>query len=400
MPGTPYIQHAHSLRIPRPVIPRQRSNSLPPGLAFMNAEEAGMLFSAAERATARRRRTKSIHHTALPDSPPTSDDDTPLSSMTAFKPSPLRQNTSIRESMNKPLPEPPIATPDQPIESCTSPTRVPSEIKLPESFLQTLPVSPLSPNKRQVTSRSLKSYADGLFNFTHNVLASTIPTLQVDTPQNSMKSPVLPELDCPVKTSFRPLLESKFSDWSIATGANQESRRDSLAMTPIDLNPTLLSPDSFFGVDETPRRAEFDFNVNRFSGVSFASSETYEPLSSVPPLTPQSRSPLLAEGDKEISYFTNFDQFLDSDNWPLRNEIPPEKVLIDLSPLDLDHPQVLTPPPFPRKRAATVLRMPARSAPLLRSNAPPPWSQSSTPYEIADLAIMVQNPVIRAIGAH
>jgi hypothetical protein len=397
MSRSPYDQHAHSLHVPRPAIPRQRSNSLPPGLASMNAEEAGILFSAAERATARRRRARSIHHTRLPDSPPVSDNDSPLSTVTAFKPSPLRQNTSIRESMNKPLPAPPITTPDQLIELSTSERRVPSEIALSESFLSTLPVSPLSPIKRQVTSKSLKSYADGLFSFTHNVLASTIPTIQGDTHQSSTIPSELQELASPVKYPFRPRLESKFSDWSIATGANQESRRDSMAVTPIDLNSALLSPDSFFGVEETPRRAEFDFNVNRFSGISFASSETYEPPSSVPPLTPPSRSPLLAE-DKEISYFTNFDQYLNTDNWPLRNETPQENVMIDLSPLELE--PTPAPPPTQRKRSATTLRMPARSAPLLRPNAPPPWSQPSTPYQVADIAIMVPNQVIKAIGAH
>jgi len=304
--------------------------------------------------------------------------------------------------MNKPLPEPPKdqQTPDQPIgmQRSSSERRVPSEIRLPDSFLQALPVSPLSPTKRQVTSQSLKSYADGLFNFTHNVLTSTIPTLQVESSSDpTTKPPALEELASSVKPSFRPLLESKFSDWSVTTGAQQGSRRDSLALTPIDLNPTLLSPDSFFGVDETPRRTEFDFNMNRFSGMSFASSETYEPPSSIPPLTPQYCSPLRPE-DKEISYFTNFDQYLDADNWPLRNETPIEKVVIDLSPLELDRQQPPIPPPNERKRAATVLRMPARSAPLLRPNAPPPWSQPSTPYEVANLAIMVPNMVIKAIG--
>jgi len=299
--------------------------------------------------------------------------------------------------MDKPLPEPPMDTPDESIRihNTSSQRRAPSEIRLPENFLQTLPVSPLSP-KRQVTSKSLKSYADGLFNFTHNVLTSTIPVLQVAVPHSPIKSPESTELASPINMSFRPLLESKFSDWSVNTGA-QQSRRDSLAVTPIDLNPTLLSPDSFFSVEVTPKRSDFNLNMNRCSGFSFASSETYEPPSSLPPLTPQSRSPLLPE-DQEISYFTNFDQYLDYNNWPLRTQTPPEKVAIDLSPLELDVAQTAMPVLNQRKRAATSMRIPARSAPLLRSNAPPAWSRPSTPYQLADLALMVPNPVIRAIG--
>jgi len=407
--GSPYGHHVHSLYVPqdRPIIPRLRSNSLPPGLALMNAQEAGMLFSAAEQATARRKKTISVDHSYFPDSPPDSLDNSPLPTVnaSAFKPSPLRTITSIRASMDKPLPPAPL---DHGLQSLERPQSLkkspPSSLDLPDSLIQILPMSPLSPNKRQVSSHSLKSYADGLFKFTHNILATSVPELQIDSPEVSPHTPRTPEPQeqAPVYFSqhLRPPLESKFSDWSIATGENIESRRNSLAYSPVELDLAMMSPDSFFGDDSTPRRR--DFEVKRFSGMSFASSETYEPRSTLPQSTPPSRTSVVK--DEEISYFTNYDRFLEQDsshqNWPLPNAFPPENVVIDLSPMEMIvSPQ--TPAPSSRvQRADMAIRHMIRSAPLLTANASPCtlYSSPSTPLHQAEVAVRVPNWLIGAIG--
>jgi len=408
--GSPYGHHVRSLYVQqtRPIIPRQRSNSLPVGLAWMNAEEAGMLFSAAEQATARRKKTYSVDDSYFPDSPPDSRENSPFPTVTAtnFKPSPLRQLTSIRASMHKPLPPAPVDDSPQPVEKrpesrkSISPAHV-----LSQSLIQSLPMSPLSPTKRQVPSHSLKTYADDLFNFTHNILATAIPQLHVDTPQHSpdiVKPQEPASMVFPVPPHFRPTLESRFSDWSITTGYNAESRRGSLTLTPIELNPALMSPDSFFGDEATPKRKDFDFD--RFSSVSFASSETYEPPSTLPPPTPPSRA--LKGSDEEISYFTNFDRFLEQDStqqaWPLRDSFPFDDVVIDITPIEMLCSPETSAPSTCRPRADTVIRssVPVRSAPLLTTDATP-WSlysSPSTPIHLAEVAIRVPNWLIGAIG--
>jgi hypothetical protein len=417
MSGSLYGQHARSLYVQqtRPVIPRQRSNSLPPGLALMNAEEAGIIFSAAERATARRRKLASMDIdmsiTSYSDSPTDLRDNLPLPTITTKKQSPLRQITSIRASLDKPLPDtPPMDIPTRALRplraNSVSNISATAPVPLPEPLLQTLPVSPLSP-KRQVASHSLKSYADGLFQFTQTRLTSTIPQLTVQSPpaspnranyheSSASREPASVIFPCP--PSMRPLLQSKFSDWSITTGAASQSQ--SLAQTPIDLSdPALMSPDSFFGVEETPRRAEFDFN--RRSGMSFASSETYEPPSTLPPPTPPSRTP----GDdfkEEISYFTNFDKYLSRDstmqNWPLVDNVsPPSNVVIDLSLLEVIKSPI-TPPPTLRQRANTAMKHSVRSAPLMPANVPPCAPSPATPLQIAEVAIRVPHWLIGAIG--
>jgi len=410
--GSPYGHHVRSLYVQqtRPYVPRQRSNSLPIGLALMNAEEAGMLFSAAEQATARRKKTYSVDHSYFQDSPPDSQENSPLPTVTAttFKPSPLRQLTSIRASVDKPLPAAPVDDSRHFLENRPQSNKsIPSAIVLPQSIIQSLPMSPLSPMKRQVPSHSLKSYADDLFKFTHNILATAIPQVQVDTPEPSpdtVKLPELDSLDFPLPPRVRPQLESKFSEWSIATGNNLESRRGSLAHTPIELDHALMSPDSFFGDEATPKRKDFDFS--RCSGMSYASSETYEPPSTLPPPTPPSRAP--KGSDEEISYFTNFDRFLEQDatqqDWPLRNAFPQDTV-IDISPIETLH-RPETPATSNRlQRADTVIRnslrsVPARSAPLMSTHATPysMYSSPSTPLHLAEVAIRVPHWLIGAIG--
>jgi hypothetical protein len=269
-------------------------------------------------------------------------------------------------------------------------------------------VNPLSP-KRQVTNLSLKSYADSLFQFTQDKLTHTAPQLMVEplqlspekSPQTSQQSQ---EPASVVETPpHRPLLASKFSEWSIATGAQSSSQADSLAHTPIELDQALLSPDSFFGTDVTPKRKEFDFN--RLSGFSFASSETYEPQSIFAPSTPPSAVPDFGDSE-EISYFTNYDMYLDPpqrEDWPLPpGHTPPDSVAIEISPLETKSPETPPPPAPPtcHERTNTVVRRPVYSAPLMHSNAPPfaAYPSPSTPFEIADVAIRVPHWLIGAIG--
>jgi hypothetical protein len=411
MSGSSYGQYVRSLYVQknRPIILRQRSNSLPPGLALMNAEEADIMFSAAERATARRRKMVSVDHT-LSKTRLDGPDNSSISN-TTIKSSLLRQVTAIHASINKPLPpEPPKNCTQEEISPMENNSvynkSVPPAITLPESILQPIPVTPLSSPRRQVASRSLKSYADGLFEFTQHRLTSTIPQLRIDPPQvspdgifeESSEPRVLASVVSPQPP--RPFLQSRFSDWSVTTGANAESRRTSLAYTPIDLDSDMMSPNSFFSDSkDTVNQMEF----NRLSGVSFASSETYEPPSTLPPPTPLGQTPAL-DGKEEISYFSNFDVYLHQESpqrdWPLVEDGLAENVIIDLSPMELDESPQLPPPRRQRERANTVIRGPVRSDPPMQVSVSPytAYTTPETPLQLAEVAVRVPNWLIGAIG--
>jgi len=397
MSGSPYGQHVRSLYLEssRPTnLYRQRSNSLPPNSFLANATEVGMMFSAAEKATARRKRTCSVDYSSTVSTP----FDTFLES-NIFpeppshgmpKPSPLRQVTTIRQSLNKPLPPNPQTPVDQ-IGSFSLKKNAPSAIELPEAYAQQLPVSPLSP-KRQVASPSLKSYADSLLQFTHNRLVSTIPVVTVT-------SPTYPELDGLASLQSprpRPVFESKFSDWS--TTNNSTMPTPSGFDFQAEASSGLMSPDSFFGAE--PTTTSYPDNLN--SGVSFASSGTFEMPDIMAPPTPP-------EDDQEISYFTNFDKFLDQDTWPVPGvdaESPLNSVIIDLSPMDKSPPtpsdqilKSLTQPTLhPRHSAATIIRRISASAPLLSSGIAPCSVTPMNPIHIADVAVRVPNCWIGAVG--
>jgi hypothetical protein len=402
MSGSNYGRDGRSsyLEGPRPsYLQRQRSNSLPPNSFLANATEVGMMFSAAEKASARRKRTYSVDYSSTPSTP----FDTFLESNifpappshSTQKTSPLRQATTVRQSVNKPLPPDPLTTPIMREQlHPTSKKAVPPAIELPESLLQQLPVSPLSP-KRQVVSPSLKSYADSLLQFTHNRLISTIPVVQVTSPDQLPPHVSEPVSLRPLRSS-RPAFESKFSDWSTT---NQSSTQSSPDEDPAV--PGLMSPDSFFGVQQPP--ANYYEYAN--SGLSFPSSETFEQSDMILPPTPP-------QDDQEISYFTNFDRFLDSETWPVRqasnaNESPLDSVIIDLSPIDrgpaTPSEQVLksiTGPTRHRRRstAATIIRHISASAPLLSAGMPPCSVSPMTPVHVAELAIRVPGCWIGAIG--
>jgi hypothetical protein len=179
---------------------------------------------------------------------------------------------------------------------------------------------------------------------------------------------------------MRPLLRSRFSDWSNATESVPQSRRDSVVIEEdgdheqqefdqhSNITAALMSPNSFFSVmDHTPKHHQtaFSFNnfdgdysncVSRFStgGMSCASSETFDPPSGdvpMPHTPPEQTFTGFSSGPKEeISYFTNFDMYLDrndSDNNLVgsQNDMDmeeygsissmPDEVAIELTPFDL-----------------------------------------------------------------
>jgi hypothetical protein len=393
MSGSYYDQKAHSFYLegPRPShLHRQRSNSLPPNSFLANVTEVGMMYSAAEKATARRKRIYSVDYSSTPSTPFETFLESNLfpepPSHKMQKPSPLRQ---AMQNVDKPLPPDPEVTPKMDEKSPTTKRTPPLAIELPESLLQQLPISPLSP-KRQVVSPSLKSYADSLLQFTHNRLISTIPVVHVSPPnqpslgeQVSLSSPRL----------SRPAFESKFSDWSTTNNSSQSSPDEDIVL------PGLMSPDSFFGVQQP----YINHMESRNSGLSFASSEPFELSDSILPPTPP-------EDDQEISYFTNFNRFLDSETWQVprqSSESPLDSVIIDLSPIDRGP---VTPPEQiyksftdstkhrRRSTAATIIRHVSASAPLLSAGMPPCSAQPMTPIHIAELAVRIPGCWIGAIG--
>jgi hypothetical protein len=400
----------------RPDLPRNRSYSLPVGLAMMNAQEAGILFSAAERATARRRKMKSIDTPPWTNTPSSSRPASPLPAVQeVHKPSPLAQVALAEERFSISNHDDEDTTPKQPEHNIPAPISISNNASAATNpIIQSLPLSPASP-KRKVPTLSLKNYADGLFTFTHSRLSSKLPTnaAPVTTPSPQQQTPPTPppeEQDSSYGTfKMRPLLKSRFSDWSAAADSVPQSRRDSVADTPDDLGVPLLSPDSFFDGEYTPTR-----NFSRFSGVSCASSETYDPTSTGPLLTPPHQDFGLASGPKEeINYFTNFQHFLDrQSSYELENSAAdsdstasaPDEVAIELSPFDLHQ----FPSPPMRPRADTVVRkthhgirsqsfiIEARSNPLL--NICSPNSAPASPYHTAELAVRVPHGLIGAIG--
>lgn len=407
MAATPRAQQATSMYLQpdRPINPRQRSNSLPIGLATLNAEEAGILFSAAEKATARRRRIVSIDTSAWPiDSPMEEDLNWPLPSNSTIKPSPLRNVTtqdfkvkmvalegSRLDTRSRALRD--LDT-NQIVNgrTCSPPRAYPDSLRsLP------VPVDSISPTRRQVTTRSLKSYADGLFKFTQNRLVSTIPQVK-----EHLVSPVASVLqDEPVSSQKattpkpRPNVESHFSDWSVTTRGSVLVQDTTLLNTPpvFDMDAALMSPDSFFGeFDELLGRKDID-RLRRTTG--YASSETYEPSCEFPFLAPLLQPKKLKPAE-EFSYFANFDQFMNQDSQPALE--PPESLAIIISPLEhtLSPP---TPPPPRRVRAATAIRQPiisrsCSSGPIARFAR----SSPATPYQIKQVGIRIPNWCVGAMG--
>lgn len=379
----------------RPEIPRQRSTSLPAGLASMNAEEAGILFSAAERATSRRRKNLSLHPSPSSGSsrtvrPGSSSCSTPN---TIKRCKPTSQETIATVIVHPQEPEDYLTA-----SQASSSTMSPSTSSVDTSNLfKALPVSPISPNRRQVTNPSLKSYADQLFQFTQNRLVTAMPqgppAQEKRESVQTVKELIPPSL---ARThSQRPSLESHFSDWSIATG---NSRRDSLALSPLpalDMDTSLLSPDSFFGGGYDEVHMQNELSKGATSG--YASSETYDPPQGMPPLTPPSNALHPSSHKDEFSYFANYDQYLTPDDAaeePVPAE-PPVSLAINLSPME----NTVSPSPLLhpscRRRAETMVRAPLLSNSLSGTPDTPLFARSSpaTPYQVnhADVAVRIPN---------
>lgn len=226
----------------RPNLNRQRSNSVPtPQCINFSAEEASMLFTAAERATARRRRNISV-------------DDNDMGSTLSRK----RTSRSLDDLSSRPGKDrlPPVlsgpSTPSTEIHRRTgsdgslypdtpSTTRQ-SRIPIPGR-------SPTSP-ARLVSTTSMKAYADGLHAFTqsrlHNAIESAphfaehiiAPSPPISPSQFVFPEPpqLFPDVleDDPHLGVMpkRPHLTSHFSNWSSTSAEDDEedaipSRRSS-----------------------------------------------------------------------------------------------------------------------------------------------------------------------------
>jgi hypothetical protein len=338
---------AHSFD--RPLLSRQRSNSVPAfSLVNVSAEEASVIFSAAERATARRRRPVSV------DSPGPGlfrgydkDSISPLvfnfstPSRRGFSGSALKYRVpsiasepSIHsddeitptKDYSKPLPSLPqehvnqnhISSKDNTDQQSEAPVRPPLDI----SGLS----SPTMPPRRQVQSPTLKAYADGLFHFTQSRLQTAAPSdlrslgLNLDTLMDESPPPT-PELEeeeeeVTEMRTRRPPLSSKFSDWS-ATTTDTEDDDDSdgyLSSAPAspctpDMDIGLLSPDSFFNADITPRVAQ------QTQWTSFSSARPSSGIESAP-RSQRSSNPFLTTSSNStsdsFSYFAGFDSVTDT----------------------------------------------------------------------------------------
>jgi hypothetical protein len=409
-----YLPSSH-----RPYIPqRQRSTSLPPGLACMNTQEAVIIFSAAEKATARRRRIQSVDTPAWAESDAnTSSEPTPMPSASTIKPSPLSQfmNSSgihhAAEMAQNMTGQQPRRQTLQPMTVHISPPATPDlDASFPDDLDHSLPVSP----RRQVASRSLKDYADGLFQFTQNRLTSTVPNVPVQALLQSIEiteEPVSSQLD-----KFpRPGLQSRFSDWS-TVGMNSQaptrdqSRRSSLA-TPPEVDIGLMSPNSFFGAGQaTPKLGHSGASSAR----TFASSPTYDPPTKMPEATPPSRPvPVQVSNSEEFSYFANFDSFynresatgIDNEESTQSSEEQPEAMIIDLSPFEQTasaSPMI----PFQRRQRADTSILDPTYRRTCGSNKNTPGSgrngsTPSTPFErgiqYAEVAVKIPHWLVGAI---
>lgn len=314
----------------RPMLLRQRSNSTPQlGLVNVSVQEAGIIFSAAEKAAARRRRPMSefspgpsVLKQAYEQNSPSAVD---LRSTPPDRPSRLAHQLSTSSTSSTATAEPlpaSIQTGLEELASMQDSTPASSTLSSPLKRAFTSPTTP----KRLVPNRNLKAYADGLFLFTQSRLNNAVPTssmpidlsllvphIQVDDASDTNSELSVEE----TRRNSRPLLRSRFSDWtatdseSVAELSDLEplsrfsSRRDSGVFTPDMEASGLMSPDSFFA-EVTPK-------VNQTSRwtdtISRASSPTRGRYSSRQPASaassrPRTRSTSLSE---RFSYFAGFD---------------------------------------------------------------------------------------------
>ena len=408
----PYGQHAQSAYLDpgRPEISRQRSNSLPIGLAMMSKEEAGIIFSAAERAHSRRRRTIAFHGPGSNESPLESHEISPFPTTSTLKPSSLSfmlrspPQSGCTQETDQYMDEDSESLSHVPALEPSSPCQTSPSIQSTHSLLNSFPISP-----RRRVARPLKGYADGLFSFTQSLLNSTIPQVQTSSP------PPVPFIYAEEPTTSsedaggrRPMLQSHFSAWSESTqetgaGMLPNSWRTSFDPNSSDFDFGLMSPDSFFGEAQTTPRFGNSIGHNaRRESSGYASSGTYEPPTSFPASTPQSRGTKFSTKD-DFSYFSDFSQFCDRNGRP-------DSLVIDLSPIEaIRTPR--TPPPALGQRADTAIRDPVPREPVIvssctASGTPGSGSMISSPHsplehlevQTADVAVRVPNWLIGAIG--
>jgi hypothetical protein len=271
----------------RPTVSRQRSNSVPVfGLVNVSAAEASVLFSAAERATARRRRpasvdspgpsvsynydVRSIQTKVFNFSTPSrcgfgsSPLRNPVPSIASEHSTPSEDEITPTNDDSKPLPPLPQ---DREVESpaLNFMDQEPIVAVRPPSGASLFSSPPLSP-RRQVPNQTLKAYADGLFLFTQSRLQTAAPenlkslglTLDMDYDGSAPPTPELEEEDVRELSPRRPELRSQFSDWSGTTTDNEDDYDGYLSSAPPsphtpDMEIGLLSPDSFFNAEVTPR---------------------------------------------------------------------------------------------------------------------------------------------------
>jgi hypothetical protein len=385
---------------PRPENPRQRSNSLPIGLASMNAEEAGMLFSAAEKATARRRRIVSVDSPAWSESPCTSPNSFPMPSVSTIKPSPLSQFMSFSGVHASESAQADLRAHRESLRNFETDQNAVA-LESPDFMLSPQLSLPISP-RRQVASRPLKDYADGLFMFTQSRLTTTIP----QPPPTAI--PCVPDLQIneePVSRQLdffpRPALMSHFSDWSTNTGSDglDSSRRASMT-TPPELDISLMSPDSFFGPGNASSTPKLGYS-GASSSRTYASSPTYDPPSELPARTPPSRAQFPVQSQmEEFSYFTNFDQYYNRDSIDTVQPASPDALVIDLSPDD-DSPAVPVAAPR-RPRTDTAVRDAAVQRRCCGTPGSGNVSTPSTPFDrgvhIAEVAVRIPHWLVGAIG--
>jgi hypothetical protein len=310
-------QHCQSffLSASPPVLSRQRSYSLPPGVALMSAEEATIIFSAAERATSRRRRMASVDTPFTVERQPRVESGS-NSSLEGLTPAPMTlQNISndlINAADHNQVAVRGEVDRQSPCPWGTDGAATKADLQSTEPF-PSVPLFP-TPPRRLVTSPLLKTYADGIYEYTRSCLTTVVPRFRVgsvisdehfDHDQISSARPI-----------SRPRLESRFSDWSITTCDSSLSRQGSRTVTPGPLDGDVKSPDPFsnFRAKE-PSKSDVDG-----SGViTYASSEADIPSSTLPPPTPHSHP---RPRDDEFSYFTNFDMYLRHDESPKQSQRP------------------------------------------------------------------------------
>ena len=296
----------------RPILNMQRSNSVPIlGFVNVSVQEAGAIFSAAERAPARTRRPilefdpgpsvlkqagdqnspspVDLKHYAVPHRLSHLENQLPTNSTSSSliaEPPPSSIETSLEELA--------------PIEDSTPSSSICS------SPLQIAMPSPKSP-KRLVPNQILKAYTDGLFLFTKSRFNNTVPSLQMPVdasllvPHIKVTEPtiVIPDLEISEspenRCTFRSSFHSRFSDWtatdtsSIAEfpGAGPlhfDSSRNSGFCTPDMEASGLMSPDSFFA-EVTSKVNQSARWTNTPNGTSCASSSTLECWSTQVPMS-------------------------------------------------------------------------------------------------------------------